>query len=304
MEDRTRDNRVKIILVVSILLNILFASLVTYFLLENNQMQDQIVGLSSSYNQTVLSMKSLEQQLNMTMTQLDYYKKLVESNSSQGSSNSFEGRLIGSATIPIVAVSEIRNLFQTEYEGVVMYSDVELYEGSGRILVNTATKMGVDIQTSLKTASQVAEKLTSISLNNIDILLTVRADQYVEIVDGQSAGAALTTALIAALTNRNIREGVFVTGTINSDASVGAVSGISYKALAAAENGSKVFVIPKGQGTVMVYEPKVRQIFPGTTITVYERKVIDLEEYLSENGYSVDVVEVETMEDVLQIFLG
>ncbi|MBS7630904.1 hypothetical protein KEJ47_04930 [Candidatus Bathyarchaeota archaeon] len=149
----------------------------------------------------------------------------------------------------------------------------------------------------------MAEKLTNISLNNIDLLLTVRADQYVEIVDGQSAGAALTTALISALTNKKIREGVFVTGTINSDASIGAVSGISYKALAAAENGSKVFVIPKGQGTVMVYEPKVRQISPGTTITVYERKVIDLEEYLSENGYSVDIVEVETMEDVLQIFL-
>ncbi|MBS7630905.1 hypothetical protein KEJ47_04935 [Candidatus Bathyarchaeota archaeon] len=163
MEDRTRDNRVKIILVVSILLNILFASLATHFLLENNQMQDQIVDLSSSYNQIVLSMKSLEQQLNMTMTQLDYYKKLVESNSSQGSSNSFEGRLIGSATIPIVAVSEIRNLFQTEYEGVVMYADVELYEGSGRILVNTATKMGVDIQTSLKTASQVNNLLIRLS---------------------------------------------------------------------------------------------------------------------------------------------
>lgn len=304
MESRAYDNRVKIILVVSILLNILFASLMAHFLLENNQMQDQIVDLSTSYNQVVLSMKSLEQQLNMTMTQLDYYKKLAESNSSLGNPNGFEGKLIGSATIPIVAVSEIQNLFQTEYEGVVMYAEVELYEGSGRILVNTVTKMGIDLQTSLKTASQVAEKLTGIPLGNIDILLTVRADQDVEIVDGQSAGAALTTALIAALTNKKIREGVFITGTINNDASIGAVSGISYKALAAAENGSKVFILPKGQGTVMVYEPKVRQIFPGTTITVYERKVIDLEEYLSEKGYLVDVVEVETMEDVLPIFLG
>jgi len=304
MEHKTYDRRIKIMLVVSILFNALFASLTTYFSLENNQMQDQIVDLSSSYNQLVLSMKSLEQQLNMTMSQLDYYKKLAESNSSLDSLNSFEGRLIGSATIPIVAVKEIQNLFKTEYEGVVIYADVELYEGSGRILVNTATKMGVDMQTSLKTASQVAEKLTNVSLSSIDILLTVRADEDVEIVDGQSAGAALTTALIAALTNRKIREAVFITGVINSDASIGAVSGISYKALAAAENGSKVFLVPKGQGTVTVYEPKVREIFPGTTITVYERKVIDLGEYLSKNGYSVDVVEVDTMKKVLQIFLG
>ncbi|MGB9622270.1 MAG: hypothetical protein ACPL07_00350, partial [Candidatus Bathyarchaeia archaeon] len=150
METKKYDKRIRIILVISILLNILFASFMTYFLLQNNQMQDQIVGLSSSYNQLVLSMKGLEQQLNMTMSQLDYYKKLAESNSSLGGSNRFEGRLIGSATIPIVAVKEIQNLFQTEYEGVVMYAEAELYEGSGRILVNTATKMGVDLQTSLK----------------------------------------------------------------------------------------------------------------------------------------------------------
>lgn len=304
MEDKTNGNRIRTLLIISVLLNILFASLTVYFLFENSQMQGRIMDFSTSYNQLVLSVKDLEQRLNMTTTQLDYYKKLVEYNSSLGISDNFETGLVGSATIPIVAVREVQHLFQTEYEGVVMYANVELREGSGRILIGMKTKIGVDIQTSLETASKVAERLTNISLSRLDVLLTLEADQDVEIVDGQSAGATLTTALIAALTDKKIREGTFITGTINGDASIGAVSGIPYKALAAAKNGSRIFLIPKGQSNVVVYEPETRQIFPGRTIIVYERKVIGLEEYLKGNGFSVDVVEVETMKDVLPIFLG
>ncbi|MGQ9680811.1 MAG: hypothetical protein ACUVV4_08640, partial [Candidatus Bathyarchaeia archaeon] len=66
MEDKTNGNRIRTLLIISVLLNILFASLTVYFLFENSQMQGRIMDFSTSYNQLVLSVKDLEQRLNMT----------------------------------------------------------------------------------------------------------------------------------------------------------------------------------------------------------------------------------------------
>jgi len=88
-----------------------------------------------------------------------------------------------------------------------------------------------------------------------------------------------------------------MTGTINSDKSIGSVGGIPEKALAAAENGSKYFFVPKGQSTILIYVPKTSHPFPGWTITTFERKLMKLQDHLEEQGYSVVVVEVETIEE-------
>lgn len=164
--------------------------------------------------------------------------------------------------------------------------------------------MGIDIQTSVRTAVLVAEELTGISLSTTDIILTVRSSDEVEVVDGQSAGAAITVALISAMTNQSVNEGVYMTGTINGDMSVGPVSGIQYKALATAESGSTCFVVPEGQSTIVVYIPKTYKTFHGRTITRYEKELVELEDYLEENGYAVDVLEVANIEEANTLFFG
>lgn len=116
-----------------------------------------------------------------------------------------------------------------------------------------------------------------------------------EIVDGPSAGAAITVALIATIRNQDLDPGVFMTGTINSDGSVGPVGGVPEKAIAAARNGSKIFYVPKGQGTVVVLVPKTSHPFPGWTITTYEQEARELQDYLSEQGFSVTIEEVDTV---------
>jgi uncharacterized protein len=122
-------------------------------------------------------------------------------------------------------------------------------------------------------------------------------------VDGLSAGGSITVAIIAALEHANIMEGIYMTGTIMNDGKIGSVGGVPYKALAAAEDGAEKILVPVGQGSVIMYEPITVKV--GRFVyTTYEKIVVDLEDYLSDSGFSVDVIEVETVFDAYDIFTG
>lgn len=272
--------------------------------MQNIQLRDQIGDLSSSVNELTELSRILEQQLNLSENQVEYYKELALYYSSSEADDDAAAHVLGFSSIPIVAVQTVQTGFYYEYQGVVMAVDVELIEGSGRVLVDTIPKVGIDIQTSVRTAVLVAEELTGMSLSTTDIILTVRSSEEVDVIDGQSAGATITVALISAMTNRSVNEGVYMTGTINGDMSVGPVSGIQYKALAAAESGSTCFVVPEGQSTIVVYIPKTYKTFHGRTITRYEKELVELEDYLEENGYAVDVLEVACIEEANTLFFG
>ncbi len=297
MEGGARGSRIRILLLTSIIINLLLAVYTGYIIGQSNRLREQIDDLSGSYSDLAESAWSLEQRLNVTLTQLDYYRGLAEYYSNLTTSGNASIGVIGHTTIPIVALETVWRGFRTEYRGVVMEADVELREGSGRVLVDTVPKIGIDIQASVRTAVMVAESVTGVSLSKTDVILTITAGQEVEVVDGASAGAAITTALLSTIRREEINQEACMTGTINSDGSIGAVGGVSEKALAAANAGSKHFYIPKGQGTVVVYVPKTSSPFPGWTITTYEQKVIKLQDYLEEEGYSVTVEEVGTIEE-------
>ena len=292
------------LLTLSLLLNLMLISVSGFLLYQNYQLSDQVSGLSSSVSELTVSTMALEQQLNMSQSQLEYYKGLALHYSTLEPSGGDGAHVLGASSIPIVALQTIQSGFQVEYQGVVMAVDIELVEGSGRILVDTVPRVGIDIQTSVRTAVAVAEEVTGVSLGETDVILTVRSEEEVDVVDGQSAGAAITVALISAMTNRSINEGVYMTGTINADSSVGAVGGVPYKALAAAESGSSRFIVPEGQSSVVIYRPVTYKTFRGRVITTYEKETMDLEDYLSEMGYSVQVLEVRDIKEAVALFFG
>jgi predicted S18 family serine protease len=94
-----------------------------------------------------------------------------------------------------------------------------------------------------------------------------------------------------------------MTGTINSDGSIGEVGGVPYKALAAAEVGARVVLVPEGLGTVVLYRPKT--VAHGRiSFTTYETVTVGLGEYLAENGYTVRVVEVASVAEAYEEFTG
>lgn len=283
------------LLALSLMINLLFGLAACYAVWYWYNIRIEMNRLLESY-------RRIEQELNLTRTQMEYYKKQAEHYSSLISSSAATRGVMGQASIPIVAVRTIRRGFTLQYEGVVMTADVELREGKGRILVNTIPRIGIDVQTSVTTAVKVAEAITGISLGKTDVVITIRASQEVNVVDGPSAGAAIAVAIIAAIKGDELNGAVYITGTINNDRSIGPVGGVAEKALAAAANGSRIFLVPEGQSRIVVYIPHESHPFPGLTIIRYERKIVPLQEYLREAGYSMVVKEVQTIEEAYEEF--
>jgi predicted S18 family serine protease len=291
------------LIALSLILKMALALACGYMYSLNQRTSSEAEEYVSTLNQLAERTVQLEQRLNMSTSQLEYYKELANHYASVAATQGNASGIRGEASVPILAVQTSQTLFQTSYRGHVLRADVELVEGQGRVLVNTEVLNGMDIQTSVRTAATAVEALTGVSFGSTDIILTITSDVTVDAVDGPSAGAAITVALLAALRRVEVREGVYITGTVNSDGSIGRVGGVPYKALAAAEEGAEAVVVPPGQGTVTVYEP--RTIQRGRfTITTYEMVSKTLEEYLSESGYAVDVVEAASVLEAYEAFTG
>ncbi|MBN2336654.1 hypothetical protein JXL21_13940 [Candidatus Bathyarchaeota archaeon] len=293
----TGTRRTAAVLAVSLLINVLLAGGVGYLVRDRGNMQSQV-------NDLTISVQTLQNELNITRTELtysqsqaEYYARLVErSIASEG--------FVGEATVNIVAVRSIRNGFSVVHEGVTMVADIEAKVGEGRILVDTEPRIGIDIQTSVRTAIDVAERVTGISLGMTDVILTISAEEENEIVDGSSAGGCITVALIAALNGDEPDPTVYMTGTIESDGSIGSVGAVAEKALAAAEREAAVFLVPEGQSTVIVQIRKESHPFPGMTVVTYEPRAVALQDYLAEQGYTVEVNEVGDVEEAYRYFVG
>jgi uncharacterized protein len=150
------------------------------------------------------------------------------------------------ATIIVPAVDEDGN-------GVATFLDVQVMEGSGRVLTNIDKLLfWTDTQSSIRTAKSVAENLTKVDLSDKDIIYTIRANASV--IEGPSAGAALTIATVAVLLDRQINQSVMITGTINHDGTVGPVGKVFEKAMAAKSIGAELFLVPVSQSTQISYQ--------------------------------------------------
>ncbi len=160
----------------------------------------------------------------------------------------YTGENVSSATISVPAVDSDGN-------GLVTELDVQIIPGSGKILTNIDKLLfWVDTQNSIRTARQVAQDTTGIDLSRYDIIYTIRADASV--IEGESAGAALTIATISAIKKTQVRNDVIITGTVNNDGTIGPVGGILEKAQAAELYGASVFLVPLTQSDQVIFETK------------------------------------------------
>lgn len=112
--------------------------------------------------------------------------------------------------------------------------------GKGTIRFNqTAGNMAKD---SVFNAAAVVRKLTGKDIADFDIHVNVIGGGN---IDGPSAGTAILTALISAITGRRVRQDVAVTGEISIQGHVKPVGGVFEKAYGAKQAGIKIMVIPK-----------------------------------------------------------
>ena len=198
------------------------------------------------------------------------------------------------SSIRIPAVDENGN-------GVATLLDVQLVPGYGRVLTNIDTLLfWIDTQNSIRTARFVAENITGTDLSNIDMIYTITAKAAV--IEGGSAGAALTIATIAAIKNETINPNVMITGTVNHDGTIGPVGEIVAKAEVAKSLGINIFLVPLSQSIQIKYESKKYCENIGfseiCTIETIPYKV-DVSDHVG-----IDVIEVTTIDEAMGYFLG
>lgn len=113
-------------------------------------------------------------------------------------------------------------------------------KGKGSMRFNdTAGSMAKD---SVFNAAAVVRKITGEDLANYDIHVNIIGGGR---IDGPSAGTAILTAIISAITGKAIRQDVAVTGEISIQGKVKAVGGVFEKAYGAKQAGITTVVIPK-----------------------------------------------------------
>lgn len=185
-------------------------------------------------------------------------------------------------------------------DGVLGKVNIAFVEGSGKVLVETNPFTEPDIQYSIEKASYVAQAVTQSRLTSRDLIVSFDVDG--NLIGGGSAGAAMTSAIIAGILDEKIKEDVVVTGTIDLDGTIGSVGGLIEKMQAASEAGAKTFLIPKGQRYLVYYERAIEDEDVGNGFVMrkqhYVPKVLDLVDY-GKTELNLDVKEVSNINDVV-----
>lgn len=169
---------------------------------------------------------------------------------------------------PVDGVEDLSSLLESRRPGDVVQMRVER-PGAG--------ELEVDVKL---TASPEDPDRTIVGFYPFDtrrVVLPFELDIDTGSIGGPSAGLAFTLTLIDELTPGELTGGgrVAVTGTIELDGSVGRIGGLPQKASAVAQAGVDLFLVPAGQS--------------------------DLEEAREVVGDDVEIVEVATVDDALEV---
>jgi uncharacterized protein len=187
-----------------------------------------------------------------------------------------------------------------EGKGAIVKLEIQAIPGQGRTLVNVDNILfWVDTQYSIRTAKFVAENITNLDLSNVDLVYNIETNASV--IEGQSAGAALTVGTVAVLENKTLNKDVIITGTIDSNGRIGPVGGIIGKATAAKDAGATLFLVPPTQGTQVNYSPEqtCENVGPMTFCrTQYKQIRVDVSK-----DVGIEVKEVSTIQEALKYFL-
>ena len=185
--------------------------------------------------------------------------------------------------------------------GTMTKLKVEIVKGKGRVLLNSEPLTGMYTQNAERKAVRYAEKYLGINMSNYDVIFTFEVKDA-EMIDGPSAGAAMTVAVIAALENRTIRKDLTMTGTIEMDGTIGEVGGILQKAQAAERAGYRIFLIPEGEELQRTYVKKVKEV-GGIKIVTVKPIDINVTEYAKKH-WGLVVKQISTIDEAVEYAFG
>lgn len=199
--------------------------------------------------------------------------------------------------VVIVAVAQLSN---GSYTGVAadLFARVSC-PGSGHVYVETFPLAEIDLQASTRVAAIIASTVANVSFWSCDFYASIRSDS--PIVGGPSASGVTAVAFAAALLRLPINESIVMTGMIMPDGSIGPVGGVYYKLQAAISRGARMFLVPYGQTTDIVYTVVAQRVGP---LTVYRTvpQTVNLTSYGASHG--VVVKPVANIYEALSVFTG
>ncbi len=143
-------------------------------------------------------------------------------------------------------VGVVNGLAYTQYGGDTLSIEVNYYEGNGELKL-TGNLGEVMKESALLAFSYIKANCKKL---NIDYKKLTDNDIHIHVPegaipkDGPSAGIALTTALISALSNLKIEDNLAMTGEITLRGQVLAIGGLKEKSLGAYRKGIRRIIIP------------------------------------------------------------
>jgi len=146
----------------------------------------------------------------------------------------------------------------TQVGGEVLYVEASLLEGKGDLIITG--QLGEVMQESARAAVSYARAhredfgLKKNFFENLDIHIHVPAGAIPK--DGPSAGIAMATALISALTGRPVNTFVAMTGEITLRGRVLPIGGLKEKSIGAVRSGIKTVIIPEKNKNELSEIPK------------------------------------------------
>ena len=146
----------------------------------------------------------------------------------------------------------------TQVGGEVLYVEASLIGGKGELIITG--QLGDVMQESARAALTFARAnidelgIDEKMFENIDIHIHVPAGAIPK--DGPSAGIAMSTALVSALSNRPIRNDVAMTGEVTLRGRVLPIGGLKEKALGAIRAGIRSVIIPEKNKKDLTEIPK------------------------------------------------
>ncbi len=132
-----------------------------------------------------------------------------------------------------------------ESDGRLLQIKARSVDGTGKVYFSTTPNVGVSTQESQQSALENAIYFREMNSTQCDYLFTIEDMGESKYVEGPSAGAGMTIALIAVMSNQTVRQDVAFTGGIGQDGEITAVGGLAEKARAASANGKYAIVTPR-----------------------------------------------------------
>lgn len=133
--------------------------------------------------------------------------------------------------------------------------------GKGKIRFNdTAGSMAKD---SVFNAASVIRKITGQAMQDYDVHINVVGGAN---IDGPSAGAAITLALLSAIEKKPVRQNVAITGEISLGGRIKPVGGIHEKIYGAIRKGIQTVIVPKDNENEVPKDLSGIKVIPCATI--------------------------------------